>query len=42
MLGAQKNPTNNREAFVVDFREIYSLPFEYLVKHATDLALVGD
>lgn len=37
MLGAQKNPTNNREAFVVDFREIYSLPFEYLVKHATDL-----
>ena len=26
MLGAQNNPTNNREAFVVDFREIYSLP----------------
>lgn len=37
MLGAQNNPTNNREAFVVDFREIYSLPFEYLVKHAMGL-----
>ena len=37
MLGAQNNPTNNREAFVVDFREIYSLPFEYLFKHATEL-----
>ena len=37
MLGAQSNPTNNREAFVVDFREIYSLPFEYLFKHATAL-----
>ncbi len=37
MLGAQNNPTNNREAFVVDFREIYSLPFEYLVKHAGEL-----
>lgn len=37
MLGALSNPTNNREALVVDFREIYSLPFEYLVKHATAL-----
>jgi len=37
MLGALSNPTNNREALVVDFREIYSLPFEYLVKHATEL-----
>jgi hypothetical protein len=37
MLGAQKNPTRNREAFVVDFREIYSLPFEYLFQHATEL-----
>jgi len=37
MLGALSNPTNNREALVVDFREIYSLPFEYLIKHATGL-----
>ncbi len=37
MLGALNNPTNNRDALVVDFREIYSLPFEYLVKHATGL-----
>ena len=37
MLGALSDPANNREAFVVDFREIYSLPFEYLVKHATEL-----
>ena len=39
MLGAHNNPTNNRGAFVVDFREIYSLPFEYLVKHATEKGL---
>ncbi len=37
MLGPLNNPTNNRGALVVDFREIYSLPFEYLVKHATEL-----
>ena len=37
MLGALSNPTKNREALVVDFREIYSLPFEYLVKHAMKL-----
>ncbi len=37
MLGAQNNPTSNRESFVVDFREIYSLPFEYLFEHATKL-----
>jgi len=37
MLGAQNVPTNNRKSFVVDFREIYSLPFEYLFKHAAEL-----
>lgn len=37
MLGALNNPKNNREALVVDFREIYSLPYEYLVGHATEL-----
>jgi hypothetical protein len=37
MLGSPLNPDNNREALVVDFREIYSLPFEYLIKHAQQL-----
>lgn len=37
MLGALSNRQNNREALVVDFREIYSLPYEYLVGHATKL-----
>ena len=39
MLGPLNNPTNNSESLVVDFREIYSLPFEYLVKHAKELDL---
>lgn len=37
MLGSPQNPDNNREALVVDFREIYSLPYEYLLKHAEQL-----
>lgn len=37
LLASPDNPANNREALVVDFREIYSLPYEYLVKHATEL-----
>lgn len=37
MLGAFHDPAKNRESLVVDFREIYSLPFEYLFKHATEL-----
>lgn len=37
ILGSPSNPDNNREALVVDFREIYSLPYEYLLKHATQL-----
>ena len=28
LLASPTNPENNREALVVDFREIYSLPFE--------------
>ncbi len=39
MLGAFSDSTKNRESLVVDFREIYSLPFEYLLKHATQLGL---
>lgn len=34
LLSSFENPENNRECFVVDFREIYSLPFEFLIKHA--------
>ncbi len=37
MLGATEHPDNNREAFVVDFREIYSLPLKYLTDHAANL-----
>ncbi len=37
MLGAFNDPAKNRESLVVDFREIYSLPFRYLLKHATQL-----
>lgn len=33
LLASPTNPPNNREALVVDFREIYSLPFEYLETH---------
>lgn len=35
LLSSQTNPADNREALVVDFREIYSLPFELLEKQAT-------
>jgi hypothetical protein len=31
LLASPANPENNREALVVDFREIYSLPLSYLV-----------
>jgi len=34
LLSPFQNPENNRECLVVDFREIYSLPFEFLTKHA--------
>lgn len=37
LLASPTNPANNREALVVDFREIYSLPFEYLTSRATQL-----
>ena len=37
LLASPTNPTNGHEALVVDFREIYSLPFEYLTHHATSL-----
>jgi hypothetical protein len=34
LLGSPNDPSNNRESRVVDFREIYSLPFDFLSKHA--------
>ena len=37
LLSSPTNPENNRECLVVDFREIYSLPFEFLTKHAESL-----
>ncbi|MCU0551856.1 MAG: hypothetical protein MUC48_21160 [Leptolyngbya sp. Prado105] len=37
LLASPIDPANSRDALVVDFREIYSLPFEYLTSHATVL-----
>jgi len=34
MLAGTDKPENNRSVLVVDFRQIYSLPFEYLTSHA--------
>lgn len=37
LLASPTNPANNREALIVDFREIYSLPFDYLTERAIQL-----
>ena len=37
LLASPTNPDNNRDALVVNFREMYTLPYEYLLKHATEL-----
>jgi hypothetical protein len=37
LLASPTEPADNQKALVVDFREIYSLPYNYLVKHATEL-----
>jgi hypothetical protein len=37
LLASPEEPMNNRRALVVDFRQIYSLPFAYLSKHAQAL-----
>ena len=34
LLSSPINPSDNRAALVVDFREIYSVPVEFLSKHA--------
>jgi hypothetical protein len=36
LLSSPVNPDNNREAVVVDFREIYSLPLTYLARKRMD------
>jgi hypothetical protein len=37
LLASPVEPENSREALVVDFREIYNLPFDYLVARAGEL-----
>jgi hypothetical protein len=37
LLASQIDPSNNRSCLVADFREIYSLPIEYLKQHAESL-----
>ncbi len=37
LLASPTNPDNNRDALVVNFREMYTLPYKYLLKHATEL-----
>lgn len=37
LLASPTEPNNNREALVVDFREVYSLPFAYLEERARQL-----
>lgn len=37
LLASPISPDNNREALVVDFREIYSLPYNYLMRRVSDL-----
>lgn len=38
LLASPTEATNNREALVVDFRQIFSLPVPYLTKHAQSLS----
>lgn len=37
LLASPEDPADNRKAVVVDFRQLYSLPFEYLQSHARSL-----
>ena len=37
LLASMVDAANNLDALVVDFREIYSLPFDYLLKRAEDI-----
>lgn len=37
LLASPTDPANNRETLVVDFGEIYSLPYDYLARRVSDL-----
>ncbi len=37
LLSSTANPADSRQALVVDFRKIYSLPFEMLSQHALEI-----
>ena len=37
LLASPSDPAHNRESLVVDFREIYSLPFDYLCQRAIEI-----
>lgn len=37
MLASPEEPENNRKALIVDFRQIYSLPFQFLSAHAASV-----
>lgn len=37
LLASPAKPDNNRDARVVDFRQIVSLPFEHLLRHAEEM-----
>jgi len=37
LLASMTNPEDNGESLVVDFRQIYSLPFDYLTARAIEL-----
>jgi len=37
LIASMSSPKDNRECFVVDFRQIYSLPIAYLKNHASSL-----
>jgi hypothetical protein len=39
LFPSPEDPRNNQEALVVDFRQIISLPFGYLTRHANGLGL---
>jgi hypothetical protein len=41
LLASPANPESNREALVVDFREIYSLPLPYLISRTASSASAG-
>lgn len=37
LLASPTDPANNRQALVVDFRDIYSLPHDYLMRRVSEL-----